>query len=113
MRRDIICWMKKIRINQRIVDSLCLSENEGRVLDVLLAQQMGKTPAKIAKLAGIPITTVVYILEKFKRHDLVIREIGVFGRKCPVWRYKKGLEFMRYKSSSDKFPIEIKFDQEV
>jgi len=108
----IIHEMKKIYINPRIIQAMRLSENEKVVWSVLLGQQFGKTPGRIARLAGIPRTTVAYILKKFHKYGLVIREVGVSGHRCPVWRYKKGLEFMHYKNKEDKVPLEIRFDHE-
>ena len=108
----IIHEMEKIHINPRIRQAMRLSEKERVVLCVLLGQRFGKTPGRIARLAGIPRTTVAYILKKFHKYGLVIKETGVSGHKCPVWRYKKGLEFMHYKTKEDKVPLEINFDHE-
>ena len=107
-----ITSMEKIYINPRIMQAMRLSENEKAVWNVLLGQQTGKTPGRIARLAGIPRTTAVYILKKFHKYGLVLREVGVLGHKCPIWRYKKGLEFMHFKTKNDKVPREIRFDNE-
>jgi predicted transcriptional regulator len=88
--------MKKIFINQRIIESLGLNEREARILDFLLGQQMGKTTMKIARAVGVPRSTAVYILNKFLKRRLVVRDESLLFGKCPVWRYKRGLEKLHH-----------------
>ena len=70
---------------------------ENAVFNVLLRQQMGKTPTQIAKLSGVPRSTAVRILERLWKRELVILTKNPFGKKSLVWRYKKGLEGVRIK----------------
>ena len=82
--------MNKPEINQKILNSLGLSENEARVFVVLLTQSLARDIAKIARVAGLPRTTVNYVLRKLKERNLAER---VMSRKRYHWKYKKGLEF--------------------
>lgn len=86
--------MKEIIIDPRIVETLKLSENEIRVLDVLRKYSIARRVTHIAKDAGLPRTTVVYILKRFENRKLAERI--VYGKRT-TWKFKRGLEYMRYR----------------
>jgi len=86
--------MNKPEINQKIIDSLGLSENEAKVFDVLCNQPMGDCVAGIGCKAGLPRTTVIYILRRLKERKLA--EEVLFGKRIR-WKYKRGLEFLERK----------------
>jgi predicted transcriptional regulator len=90
--------MREIYINPRIVASMGLSSKEMAVFDALLRQRGGKTTMKIARSAGVPRSTAVYVLAKLVKRGLAVKGKGLLGRKCPVWRYKNGLEFLHVKN---------------
>lgn len=82
--------MEKIKINQKIVDALGLSENERAVFDALLKHQMSTNVSRIASRAQLPRMTVFDILKRLEKRSLVVK--SKLGSKT-LWRYKKGLEF--------------------
>ncbi len=83
--------MKKPDINPKILESLGLSQNEVKVFDALLNQQMGRDVSAIAEKAGLPRTTVTYVLRRLLERKLV--EKVLHGRRWH-WKYKRGLEFL-------------------
>ena len=83
--------MKRVEINQKIIDSLGLSENEAKVFEVLITQSLGRDVAKIARVAKLPRTTVGDVLRRLMERGLAER---VIMEKRYRWKYKRGLEFM-------------------
>ena len=71
-----------------------LSDDELKVFDVLLGQQMARESIKIARVAGVPRRTVARILRDFERRGLVVMRINFNGTK-KAWIYKKGLDRFR------------------
>ncbi len=56
---------------QVILETLDLTKAERAVLDVLLAYRMARNVSQIAKNAGIPRTTVLYVLKRFQKRKIV------------------------------------------
>lgn len=83
--------MKKPEINQKILGSLGLSINEAKVFEVLRTQTLGRDIAKIARVAGLPRTTVNDVLRGLEERGLAER---VIMKRRFRWKYKRGLEFM-------------------
>jgi len=86
--------MKKICIHPRIIQAMGLSDDELKVFDVLLGQQMARENIKIARVAGVPRRTVVRILRDFEKRGLVVKRVNFKGTKG-AWMYKKGLDRFR------------------
>jgi predicted transcriptional regulator len=87
--------MKKIHIHDKIMGALGLSSNEAKVFYAIKSFQLGQTTSKLARIAGVPRSTAVYALNKLEKRGLVMRWRSIL-HKCPVWRYKKGLEKFKH-----------------
>ncbi|MES2215894.1 MAG: helix-turn-helix domain-containing protein [Patescibacteria group bacterium] len=76
------------------IHALNFSENELRVFEALEKCKTLQPASKIARMAGVPRTTALYILHKFEDRKIARRQWG--GKKYK-WRYDKRIEFMQKK----------------
>jgi len=69
-----------------IRETLDLSKAEQAVLDELLAYRMARNVSRIARNAGIPRTTALYILRRFKERKIVK---DILNGKRYLWMYNR------------------------
>lgn len=70
-------------LRYRLANAMELSENEKAVLAVLQSNKHAKNVSEIARQAGVPRTTAVYILKKFQKWKLAR---AVTYKKRRLWR---------------------------
>jgi len=68
-----------------LLENLNLSENEHKVMKVLLELKLPQNVTFIAQKAGIPRTTTLYILNNFQKRKLAVRKLNFTGHR----RYQK------------------------
>jgi len=84
-------------MNLAVLEALNLSGNESAVLEALMGFRYPKNVATIARKAGLPRTTTLYVLHKFKKRMLAKHVRSLSGRHAGEG---KRMQWIFYKRTS-------------